>query len=308
MITEYVTITSRKGLVVRVFLDEPCICGDTRTFRMCCHTRPETERPTSASTSPEGPRTGFSHPKCYASALGDCDDELTREHYISAVLTRTMAALGTTGTIVIRRPGQAELSVPPARAFQSKILCRRHNGALGPLDATSDRFFRALLDGANPAPSRACMAFAGPDIEKWMLKVACGFRALEGDELPRSWLEILFGVADFVHPAGLQMVVPIGARVPAEHGVEFGTYRNERGAQSGVEIAVQGIRFTLSLNDRSVYRASDIGAKIVYHPGGVWFTHGGKGALCLSFAWGDRPRSADTVSIEVNVPAVEQGP
>ncbi|MEZ0054368.1 hypothetical protein ABIA30_005409 [Mycobacterium sp. MAA66] len=134
-----------------------------------------------------GPRTGYANPGCYARVSGDCDDELTREHFIT---DNVLGAISADGKVVVvegaawqdkterrKRVGRASLS--------RKMLCRRHNNALSPLDKMAAEFFRYFLEdhldifkylGNDERDSfpRAFTMVSGPYIELWMLKVFWG--------------------------------------------------------------------------------------------------------------------------------------
>ncbi|WP_334387427.1 hypothetical protein [Bradyrhizobium sp. AZCC 2262] len=62
----------------------------------------------------------------------------------------------------------------------SKILCKRHNEALSPLDAEAGSFFRSLtealadLERSSTSRKPNFHLASGTALEYWMLKVACG--------------------------------------------------------------------------------------------------------------------------------------
>ena len=59
-------------------------------------------------TEPKGPRTGHSHPGCYARALADCSDKISREHYVSEKLLGLRMLKGDRLTDWSRRPLTAD--------------------------------------------------------------------------------------------------------------------------------------------------------------------------------------------------------
>ena len=163
-------------IVLRV--DAPCPCGSGKAI-VACHLdtdgRLRKQRP---SLRPPGPKTGYSHPRCYLRGCNDCSQQISREHYISQSI---LAQLGET----IRGAGMPWLK--PGEIFEASvgslaanILCRRHNEALSPLDTEAGLFFSilktALIDLNRKTLSRKPIfhLVCGDAIELWMLKVACG--------------------------------------------------------------------------------------------------------------------------------------
>ena len=63
--------------------DHHCPCGSGRQSREC-HLG-QGQRWVAARPPPllTGPRTGYANPGCYARRSNDCDDRLTREHFIT---------------------------------------------------------------------------------------------------------------------------------------------------------------------------------------------------------------------------------
>ena len=98
----------------------------------------------------------------------------------------------------------------PSQALASKVLCKRHNQALSPLDAEAGRLLETIgsYDRAfnEVNPSTGISIFCGEELEKWMLKITCGMVAggqaarygisLEAD-VRRDWVSILSGEEDW---------------------------------------------------------------------------------------------------------------
>jgi len=123
-------------------------------------------------------------PGCYARASNDCDEQLTREHFIT---DDVLGAISADGKVVVVEGAawqdKTERRKTIGRASLSrKMLCRRHNTALSPLDKMAAEFFRYFLEdhldifkylgnddrGSFP---RSFTMDSGPYIELWMLKV-----------------------------------------------------------------------------------------------------------------------------------------
>jgi len=90
---------------------------------------------------PEGPKTDYAHPKCYLGETNDCSRKLSKEHYISkSVLRSIRGGLQVSGGFW---PAATSKEVS-AENLVSKILCTRHNRALCPLDAVAGELFEAV--------------------------------------------------------------------------------------------------------------------------------------------------------------------
>src|SRR5690242_17613456 len=112
--------------MIRLSPDEQCPCESGRVLRSCCLTRDGALRPLAALTCPPSPRTGIRNIGCYAAALADCSNDLSREHYISNALLKRLSIDGK--VTVDGFPWQdsgATSKVPPA-SLTGRVLCRRH--------------------------------------------------------------------------------------------------------------------------------------------------------------------------------------
>lgn len=185
-----------------------CLCGSGRLMRDCCLCA-------RCDTTPPGPATGHANPKCFARNLKNCSRTISREHYISRSILRLFGEKGMTiaGMPWIPDGGQKQISVA---SFTAKMLCDRHNHALSPLDAVAAAYFRFFVAESSGHKVDVFLT-RGYDLERWLLKLLCGFvasgnAALEGKRLttwvpPTEWLDILFGCADVKAPAGLHSIV-----------------------------------------------------------------------------------------------------
>lgn len=235
--------------------------------------------------------TGYSHPKCYARSLEDCDHEITKEHYISESV---LAGLG--GKIVVTRArlgwDKKPIGLP---ALASNMLCKRHNNALSGLDDVAKRFVPCLLRGGE----RTCNGggrdtFNGYDVELWFLKVLCGYTCLDGDEVPDEWLRILFGLDALEVPAGLHMNVRIGETVGAEQNeITFETAYSKEGERVGCAITMHGYRFLLGLDGKRVFGADELGKESVLRPVYLRWMHAEtRIGYRVEFAWPHSPTGA----------------
>jgi hypothetical protein len=162
----------------------------------------------STRPKPPGP-TGLVSPGCYAAPLKDCDGEpLTLEHYISRKLLLRFPK----GFMVAGLPWQSEPKPIGPKALTSRILCKRHNNALDPLDrAICDLF--DFIDQARKTVDVPMLALDGEDLERWAIKVLVGLTVsgnaprLDGkreraEAIPLTWLRYLFGEDSLVERCG----------------------------------------------------------------------------------------------------------
>jgi hypothetical protein len=295
-----IDVTSDLGRRVRIFLDAPCICGAARRFQDCCYKDGAIAvRAAPSLTKPSPPSTNYANPRCYAHPLNDCDTKLSKEHYLTRGVLRLLAKGGPTNTVRATGLGIPSEEFPPDQVAQSKILCRRHNSALSALDVVGERLFRAINEGLKDPPGVAYHSTPGVDIERWLLKVACGVRAAAKEDLPAEWLQMLFGYTEISSPRGLYMHVPAGQTVRETKGVQVGGYKRA-GSPSGAEVIFHGVRLTLDLiGDGGTHRESDIGSLKVYRPSGLWFDHKGATTFHLAFEWGGRLAATESVVLNV---------
>jgi hypothetical protein len=159
--------------------DAPCPCGSGKTIAACHLDIIDGRlRKPLASLRPPGQPTGFSHPRCYLRDTCDCSKQYSREHYISkSVLKQLGAPLLLSGTPWLRPGETLEIAVG---SLTAKILCKRHNEALAPLDSEAGLFFsilsEALIELNRKTLSRKPIfhLVSGDALELWMLKIACG--------------------------------------------------------------------------------------------------------------------------------------
>jgi hypothetical protein len=155
-----------------------CPCRSGWIMASCCLDKSDGKlRKRVKSLQPPSPVTNFAHPKCYLRSTHDCSEDISREHYISANI---LEQLGSSISVI----GFPFLAPNETKSFAidnltSKILCRRHNEALSPLDQEAGIFFRELslsLSDLEKAPSRThnIHLASGSALELWMLKTACG--------------------------------------------------------------------------------------------------------------------------------------
>lgn len=130
------------------------------------------------SLVPPAPVTGETQAGCYMAGSRDCGGGISREHYI------TRSLIDGPEVTVRGFPWQREeVARYSPDNLVARILCRRHNSALSPLDAHAKRFFLALEAALQHAQrrslskrSRHFMA-SGDGLELWAMKTLAGLYA-----------------------------------------------------------------------------------------------------------------------------------
>lgn len=201
---------------------------------------------------------------CYAAALGDCDGRLSSEHYVSEA---ALAVIGNTVRVegFPWLPSGTYRDLPTA-ALVANVLCERHNLALEPLDRVGGRFFRTLRQFNLPPseytnPSAESRFFAGPDLERWLLKILMGSLASGNARVgvepapvwrpPLEWLRLLFRDEEWRCGTGLFVAAAVGATEIIHTGFRVGTLSDlDTGEVTGAHVRITGLRFLLPVSRR----------------------------------------------------------
>ncbi len=286
--------------------EDDCPCGSHRQATRCHRANDGSWMAEPPPPLLTGPRTGYANAGCYARASKDCDEELTREHFIS---DDVLSAISADGKVVVVE-GAAWQDKTERRktigreSLSRKMLCRRHNNALSSLDKMAAEFFRYFLEdhldifkylGNDDRDSfpRGFTMVSGPYIELWMLKVIWGAieaGAIEVDGLTAYRLrlgvtsqqlaEILWRGAEWPKTWGLYVLL--------DHDRDHPSIPNAiclRPASMGSEILggyvqIAGFEFLISFETPPVRR--------IYRPCGITFTRVGfptNSYKMVAFAW-----------------------
>ena len=226
------------------------------------------------------PATNFSHPGCYARALRDCSDTLSVEHFVSESVLELLGDAHRISNASWLQPSKQSNPLP-AQALGSRILCKRHNEMLSPLDDSARIFFGELLLALSDAPKPASnhrVSVDGDTLEKWVLKACCGAIAsgnlVEGGlqlvrKPPVRWLEILFSEAPW--PEGTGLHVRQAPMVPHRGYAIGATYLDGAWAGGGIEFA--GVELFVLLGsddvDRILEQTSGVMSSLTYRPGAI---------------------------------------
>jgi len=258
------------GVNFSIAPDSPCPCGCGKAASECCLTNYELYK-APACTTPLPPKSGDHIRKCYASRLADCSTTLSREHYISASLLHYIDQFKNLTVSGLPWLNGKEKVLPP-NALASKILCERHNSALSPLDGMAVHLFRAFdEEGIAGSGQQLLYLFSGHDLERWLLKMLCGIASsgsLPTDNdcdfsIPRMWLNVLFGHAEFTRGRGLYVCVDKDHQFAGPHGLELRAITGE-GKLTGIGLFVCGYELILSMTGFPARRFNK--RKVAYRP------------------------------------------
>jgi hypothetical protein len=142
---------------------------------------------------------------CYAVHLGDCAGSLSKEHYVS----ESLLEIAGTAVQVTGFPWQSggEPAQIGTASLAAKILCKRHNEQLSPLDTVAKVFLSGLKASFQEASenrlSNSTYQTSGSSFELWLLKVLCGLLPLWKVAVPHTWVDILFQRSSWPLEAGL---------------------------------------------------------------------------------------------------------
>jgi len=202
--------------------NKPCPCNSGRISKKCCLVGNKwvlNNQPKVSSI----PDTQFSHPKCYASFMNNCSQDISREHYIS----HTVLELIGENIYFPEFAKKREIPNPyfPLSALVSKILCTRHNSQLSYLDSFAGNLFGEIFNVDSYFKNKSdnepkITLWSGYLFEKWLLKTYIGLalsKIFEKDtdrvnllRKNNDLIKILFDDRNFSRPFGLQFSNKIG--------------------------------------------------------------------------------------------------
>jgi hypothetical protein len=200
-----------------------------------------------------GPRAGGALPGCYAAVSNDCEPPLTDEHWLSEGVLRAASDDQPLRLVGLSWAQDREVVLHPP-SLANKVLCKRHNHALGRLDSTARRIFGALRRyqkdlsaESTPGASEFFLA-SGEELERWLLKLLWGATAAKviasggqpvgrlrsgvdlavladylfrGGSLPDEWGCYVIGYPD--QPVRAAAEVAVSLQTDVDGGLAFGT-------------------------------------------------------------------------------------
>ncbi len=223
-------------------LNSKCPCGSGKAIVRCHWDIDGRLRKKVPSLRPPGPPTAHANSKCYLRDTCDCSEQISREHYMSAaVIAQLGKKIRITGLPWLQADKSLETTIPNLTA---KILCKRHNEALSPLDAEAAHFFSTLtailadLDKTTASAKPRFHLVSGDALELWMLKVACGLyfsvgskgrkHTSETHSIDMSKVNRAFFDLVWEHRAGLYFSGAIGAKIDLKYEVGMSPLTDDR--------------------------------------------------------------------------------
>jgi hypothetical protein len=295
--------------------DDMCPCNRGKPVKHCCLDSDGILRRSKARTQPPEPRTGFSHPNCYAAQLLDCSQTISGDHFVSSTLLK---ALREDGVEISGLPWQNEKTpkVLPRSALKSNVLCVRHNSALSLIDDVAKDFFMALdqiSDDFRAIPARnngRAFLFNGHDIERWMLKTLCtavvsGNASTQIEVITSwkpnlEWQQILFGEAMFPSEWGLYMVGAVGHSSEVNRTFRFAPLSNSGMIYGGL-LRLTNREFLLAMAAPPDDRKGTVLAESTYRPAGLVMRMGNVQQI-ITFTW-EGPISDSAIVIDYTKPS-----
>lgn len=205
--------------------------------------------------------------KCYASALGNCSDVQSIEHYISrSFFTNNMLMVEGLEWL------NGEAKKISYKKLGLKILCEYHNNLLSPVDSAVSGIGHKIEDLSAKQNERSnlprsamwkkgILEINGFVFEQWMIKVALGGmfenktlrwhqHNLEALNPPIEILESLFGLKKLENPMGIYLAMGIGERVLNEQraGICHLQHRETKG-YVGAMINFRNFQFLMYFHD-----------------------------------------------------------
>lgn len=195
---------------------------------------------------------------CWASGLGGCSDEGSREHLVSKGLFMN-------GEVMVQgfpwcedAPKKVGLS-----SVTAKILCRKHNNDLSPIDEAGAAAFDAIRQSTRLGNLRSKVRTTywhvrqfridGPGLERWFLKtlINIAFRSeyrIGEDSTTRGepsirLVETAFSVRNFEGRAGIYQVAHVGEQIQSDDAFKFSPLIRDTGNIAGGMFAFRGFRF-----------------------------------------------------------------
>lgn len=178
---------------------DPCPCGSNIVAVTCCLQQDGSWYKAPSATSPTPPETNKTVNKCYARTLSDCYGPISGEHYISHSILKQLGP----NVILNGVPWSQKPVSIPIQGMTGKILCKRHNESLSPLDTTAGKLFETIKN-THKGEKVGWVLLNGEDIERWMMKILFGIlasgnikqrdgNATQKASPPITYLNILFG-------------------------------------------------------------------------------------------------------------------
>lgn len=263
-----------------------CPCGSGDKAKFCCNWTEGHWNKKPAFLTPTPSDSGHNVKGCYLAFTNNCGGRLSLEHYVSHEILKSMSPDGMSTVSGFRWLPEDQFTRVPSALLASKVLCSRHNSALSPLDTAAANLKELIRKYDDPtALEDRVTLFAGEDIERWMLKVLCGF-VVSGQardsaiQTIDSWSRVLAGDESWPREWGLY-VVPNNFQ-HSQH-FRFETFVKHNNEFVGAAIPLNNLPLVFLMPDRSVGGA-------MYRPRYIHFTVNGERRTII-LTWEDQGRN-----------------
>jgi hypothetical protein len=208
------------------------------------------------------PANGYSHPRCFAAALGGCSTKISGEHPVSAGALEVWAGGSTVELKGFTWMQDDDLRAMPISRLASNILCKDHNTSLSELDEVGKRWVAHLAQvnadiNAVSSPRPVTMFLInGHDLERWMLKMLCGLVVSDTVEVPGmaeprawrprvEWLEMVYGLRPIPPVCGVSFMGQPGEEL--RNRIEFGVISKSTDGPLALAVTFYGLRFMFAM-------------------------------------------------------------
>lgn len=246
---------------------------------------------------------------CWANQTGDCCGQISREHLISESLFLEPKVSVHGFTWCKEEPKIIGLS-----SMTSKILCKKHNSDLSPVDTVGAQAFNAFRESAQLNNIRGKLkprrwrvqkyTIDGRLLERWFLKTTINLLSLGNIPIGKNstrlgkpsgnLVDIAFGRNDFHKPAGLYASAFKGETINSRDVVQFAPLIKDQTHVSGALFFFRGFRFLLmmdmeeppkSLADSNFYYHSLEEHSHNYHLKNINWKHDKYLSTTIQFRW-----------------------
>lgn len=253
------------------------------------------------------PEAGPPNTNCFAAGMGGCSTKMSLEHYVSHSVLKLMSdedgMVGIDGPSWTGRP-----PLVAASKFGAKTLCVAHNTALSDLDKVGHRFFAAF----HSVPERFAQGAEdsmrlvhGHDLERWFLKMLCGFAAMHQDKEwrpPRHWVRALFGKREITGGSGLICAVGEGSKVRDQRRLVLSPMSDANSVLVGLRVELAGIEFGLLMDGSAEKRPG------IYRPGTFRYRSTSTGQQQLIIAWWHKPYGGQHIKLNWSPDSITAAP
>jgi hypothetical protein len=284
--------------MIKIGRNDPCPCGRAVKAKRCCLQLNGHLKKRPGFIIPSGPRTGYSHPNCFARGDGNCCDKITGEHFISRTLLRQVEKDRTAKIAGLKWQTPQRWDIISVSRLVSKMLYERHNKALSPLDEAIGYFFQMLQvydDSTHPSvkdPKDELRLFAGEDLERWMLKCVLGLavsKNIAGCVKPEC-ADVLYGRVEWPPGWGLYLALTAPTTLYHSDSLVIEPGMGADGIIRKANFIIRGLPFVLSMG-----RPDNPEAVGAWRPFRL-IAEDGRVEKIIEFSWGV-PNSGQTLRI-----------